>query len=292
MPQISTYLTCDTAAMPNIPGTGNLLTLPLDIISSIQSIKGAIACKDKQSLFDATIRTVGLPFNAVNSIGQNIEVGIQSGLLPNDRFNAFAKITVIFGIILCLIELVIEGLHIFRQRKFLKKLNAQPSLEQKMRWISKKYLEVDESKKQAKLIKLSRLIRPFAADQVRKELPILFKRYYDKKSFWGHFDGDKWATKVVSLIETQSEKRITFHTLGILTLIITLIGLTLSVTSCNPWIGNAFTITGLVMGLNRYALHKGYYDQEGWTFHWNKLIPNWIPRALMILRSQNSLDNS
>ncbi|MBP9841326.1 MAG: hypothetical protein KBC64_02740 [Simkaniaceae bacterium] len=273
---VYTHHPYETPAMPNIPGTGNLLTLPFDLFASIQNIRGALSCNDRQSLTDATIRTVGMPFNAANSIGQNLEVGMKGGLVSARRFSTFAKVATVFGIVLCVIELIIEGVHIYRQKKFLKKFHAQPSLEQKMRWLSKKYLNVDESKKTAKMTKLMRLLRPFAAEQIARDVPVMLQKYYAPMKFWDTYDGNKWAKRIVKMIDVQSKKRIYFHSLGLATLSISLIGLTLCLCPVPPIVSLVFLVSGVALGIFRYLMHKGFYDNPGWTFTWKKTVPKWV----------------
>ena len=277
---LHTYAPYEVAAMPNIPGSGNILTIPFDLLSNIQSIKGAIACKDKESLTYASISTAGLPFNAVNSIEQNLQLGAEMRILPSYRMITFAKVSGALGIVLCLIEIVIEGLQIFKQHKFLKKFESKPSLEKKMRWLSKKYLEVDESKKAAKFLKLTRLLRPFAAEQIKTELPVLLKRYYDSKSIWGTYDGNIWAKKIVTLIHTQSDKKIKLQCIGIAALVLSIIGLAITIIGMNPLIPTLFIGGSMILGIVRYALHKGCYDNEGWTFTPKNLLPLWARNIL------------
>ena len=284
LPQLSPYF--ETAAMPNIPGKGNLLTLPFDFISSIQDLKGAFARQDRQSLVEASIRSVGLPFNAVNSVEQNLELGHQMHVIKGYSTSLLAKISGIFGIILCLVEMCIEGNYIRRQKKFLKKLDSKESLQDKMRWISKKYFEVDEKKRVTQFTKLSRLLQPFAAQELHRDLPLLFHHFYDKNSVWGDFDGDNWATKMITQIKTQSEKKVLFHSIGLVTLFITLIGLVLTLIPPIPlFVGGIFISGGVVLGITRFVLNKGYYDNPGWTFTANKLLPPWIAKRVGIGKS-------
>ena len=112
------------AAFSNIPAATNLFLLIPDCYSTYNALKNANKLYDMEAKSDAITRIAGFVPNFISSVGTNISYGEVLHIIPKKEVpTLFGKIFPIFGILLCIVEAVVECVSLKRQLNFLGSLH-------------------------------------------------------------------------------------------------------------------------------------------------------------------------
>ncbi len=112
----------EVAGFPNSPGTSNLLHLPVDIYYTLRSLIHSIKHGDTEELCDASTRLVGMPANLVSAAGGVINYGAALGVIPR-TITSLVHWTYIAGIVLCIVEGIVDLFSLKRQYRFEKQFD-------------------------------------------------------------------------------------------------------------------------------------------------------------------------
>lgn len=107
----------EVAGFPNYPGSSNLLYLPIDIYYTLKSLGHSIGHGDTEEICDASARLLGMPANLVSAGGFLMGYGIGLGIIPK-TIAPFLPFTYIAGVILCIVEGIVDAWSLDRQYRF------------------------------------------------------------------------------------------------------------------------------------------------------------------------------
>lgn len=112
----------EAGAFPKFPSATNILSIPSDIYYSTKDLICSIKNYDKEGLQDAITSLLAVPVNFVSSIGTLLNYGLSLHWVPQS-VSILLTPTYIFGIILCVIEGIIDSFGLSRQLKFSKEFD-------------------------------------------------------------------------------------------------------------------------------------------------------------------------
>ena len=107
----------ETDAFPKFPAATNILFIPSDLYHSAKDLIQSIKNKDREGAQDAATSLAAVPANAGSSVGIIFDYGIGLNWLPRSLWISL-KPTYILGIILCVIEGIIDTFGLSRQIQF------------------------------------------------------------------------------------------------------------------------------------------------------------------------------
>ena len=100
-----------------IPGVLNLFQLPVDIYVTIKAFIKSLQYGEGEELTDTITRLLGMPANIINTSGTIAGFGKAIGIIGNAPWY-LAPITIIAGLVLCIIEGMIDIFSLQRQKLF------------------------------------------------------------------------------------------------------------------------------------------------------------------------------
>ena len=119
--KISPY---ESPAFSNYPAGSNLLYLPSDIYNSAKTLYRSLKEGDWEESQDSSIRLVGAPANLLSAGGAVIQYGIGLHIIPTTHFLvALAPFTYIFGVVLCIVEGIVDSFSLKREMNFVAKFD-------------------------------------------------------------------------------------------------------------------------------------------------------------------------
>lgn len=111
-------------ASSNYAGGSNLLYIPSDVYYTMKALYDGVKQGEKEEIADASMRLIGIPMNFVSASGTIIGYGIGFGLIPKTAL-MFNPITMITGLILCIVEGIVDYVSLQRQFRFEKKFDFE-----------------------------------------------------------------------------------------------------------------------------------------------------------------------
>lgn len=109
-------------AFPNIPGATNILSIPSEIYSSTNSLIASIKNRDHEGIQDALSFLIATPINLASSTGILLNYCMKFHWLSHS-LSVLILPTYISGLILCLIEGIVDSFGLARQIKFNQKFD-------------------------------------------------------------------------------------------------------------------------------------------------------------------------
>lgn len=296
-------------ANSNLPAASNVFYSLHDGYHAIKNLKRAINQKDHESVTDSVLRLGGTPFSFLNGVGNAAYYGnllkvIEFTLIPLIAF------TFVFGIILCSIEIVVEGIGIKRELSFekqwikpiahllkkdilhesdqqmiidhLEKLRTENfELSEKDLVYIQKMARPDMADKEIKrLVKgayrskvgfLARRVHITYANKLNAEIPKLLIQM-KKGTLTERADGMHRSIELLKGMDIQKTKKIILHAIGILALTVTMIGLILGLIGCPGLIVLLLLIIGFAVGTTRLLVARGLLPTTGWQFSFSQIL--------------------
>lgn len=119
--QINPY---EPGAVSNYPGGSNILYIPGDFYFTIKALVESVKHSDNEEIVDATTRLVGIPVNAVSATGIITGYGVGFGFISHIPWY-LTPITMIMGIVLCIVEGLVDIVSLIRQNRFENKFDFE-----------------------------------------------------------------------------------------------------------------------------------------------------------------------
>lgn len=296
-------------ATSNTPGISNIAYSPYDVYTSGKSFFESNTTNDTETQIDSGIRLAGTPFSFANSFTSILDILATLKVLYISSRPLMAT-NYITGLILCGIELIVESIGLKRELSFEKEWirpiehllkkeeltdEEQTEMNVHLSKLYEKYFELTEDElleiennlpedcsfaeiKQhignALNTKYKDLARRVDASCAQR----LFSHYQELKT--GMVEGIKSSLEVVTDVDIQKTKKILLHTIGIIALGLTIVGLTFGLLGFPPALIFAFLIGGALFGIVRYAIAKGLLPTERWHFEVQRLNPFYSPKPV------------
>lgn len=262
----------------NVPGATNLITEPIQLYFGVKTLVQARRTKDTETKYDALVKSIGAPFNLANAAGQIAEYGSNAKVFKIGKMmKVFAKITAIFGIVVCSVEMALTVRDIRRNNKLLKLIDKPGTLEETLERIFKKFFQVKTTHPQKLLatkVRLAKRVRKWLVLEMDKNLPRILKGLKSKDPLvkaQAIHDGQL----ILDQLRQQTEKHAVFNAIALTSLIVTALGLALFL-AYGTKTSTPFVLTGFGIGALGYVAHKGMMDNRGLTFEGKKAIPEFI----------------
>jgi len=109
-------------AFPKLPSVTNILSVPSDTYYATKTLINSIKNKDGEEAQDALASLIAVPVNIGSSVGTLLDYGVGLHFLPH-TLSFLLKPTYIFGLILCVIEEIIDSFGLSRQISFSQKFD-------------------------------------------------------------------------------------------------------------------------------------------------------------------------
>jgi hypothetical protein len=150
-----------------------------------------------------------------------------------------------------------------------KKFKNEPyQWENKFNEISDTFLKIKKSD-------LARRVRPWLVEEIDQRLPKVLENIKDpnpevrKKAI-------ERAKELMTQLDTQCQKRILIHLLGLLALTFTMAAFILAIAGAPFLTVTLFFVVAAIIGFSRYTFAKGYLDSRGWKFRVENFPPEWV----------------
>lgn len=277
----------------HVPGTASLLSAPFDFFYLVKYLFAACVHGDKESQIDFLLRLVVFPFGLLyraSSVVINlIEVLSFFKLACISRVNSYfievVKTLNIIGIFLSTIELAFESFSLFKTFKFyVKILNEKDQLQ----FIKDQYFSLDNKEEET--------IQALAAKK-SSDVESLRKRFYKikesslmhrirpkaverlKQSFEQGAIDENTSKELTKIVETQLQKKLVLHAIGIVAIILGLISLVYLLLGAPALLTFVILSASIGLSITRLLLQKGLLDQEGWKFSISACLPPFVKKG-------------
>ncbi len=107
----------------NYPGASNIFFIPSDTYHTVRALVESIKHSDHEEIFDAATRLIGIPANMMNALGTVVDYAAAFKLLPH--ISCITTIALIAGMILCIIEGIVDTISLARQYSFEKEFDFE-----------------------------------------------------------------------------------------------------------------------------------------------------------------------
>lgn len=111
-------------AVSNYAGGSNLIYIPGDIYYTMKALIDGIKKGENEEITDAAMRLSGIPMNIISASGTIVGYGVGFGIIPKAAW-FFSPITIITGLILCIVEGIVDYVSLRRQLRFEKKFDFE-----------------------------------------------------------------------------------------------------------------------------------------------------------------------
>lgn len=115
----------ENTGSPNAPGTMNFATIPYDLYTAALSIYHGFQVDDREEIFDATIRLLGVPINLISTIALIVLHTIKVGSTHASLLSTFTPLVTIAGVGLCILEGLGDAKSMQRQVSFERRFDFE-----------------------------------------------------------------------------------------------------------------------------------------------------------------------
>lgn len=269
----------------NVPGATNFFAVPIQCYFGLKTFLQAQRTKDRETKYDAIVKTVGAPFNLINAAGQLADYGTKAKVYKTTKFlKVFANVTAIFGLVVCAIEMALTARDLKRNNALLKLVRKPGTLEEKLTRVFKRYFQVKAEHPEqllAKKVCLAKRVRKWLVSEIDNNLPrILADLKSDdpvKKAKAMH-DGQL----ILDHLLIQTDKHLLFNLVAMASLIITVAGLSLLLAK-GAKASTPIVLAGFAVGAVGFVLHKSLMDCVGVKFKWKKTFPESLRKSVFLI---------
>lgn len=308
----------------NTPGCLNIIWVPMMFMDTFNGWMLAIATGDREGQIDSSLRLASMPLSIVHAISATLTLLVQLGSEIHASLTGIlepiirAIPTLIFGLVICIIEGIYEIICVVRSIVLIENLSTETDqdLARSLEYLHANYfslnqseveriegivrskfdgdrwdeerLKMQESLLDVKRTNLERRVRPWCGGAVQASVNRLLGALrnppdLDDGSYRAVYEANVLeARALVQMVKDQGKKELIIHIVGILTLAISAAGFILSMIACPALIPILLLAVGGAMSTISYFFGRGVLDHAGWDFDWRAAFPPaaWVVDAL------------
>lgn len=305
----------------SMPSMLDTILVPFKLTSDFYKLAKVKLLKNPEQEIDTALRIISGPLSFTTGVLAVLQAVMQFGMATRIHVPSWViTITFsILGIIVCLFDLIQELIGIGRQFSLRKKLKVNnwknlpegskqraALVAQNLRFIRSNWLTINNNE----ITHLNNVVEenyPGTNKQKFKKYNELLLEFDQGKRFnlasriapWlvtefdlvdetflqqveqGESTACNKAEQLLKEVDTQIKKKLIVHIVGIVSLILTVAGLILLSCGFPVFLPLALTSLGAAVGITRYLLGDGFFNQRGWGFSPSKCLPSWAQDNLV-----------
>lgn len=263
------------------PGLLSCCSLFSSLFGAIKIMISSFKIRDKEGFTEALVRVLNLPLGIASSLNRlftfitALALGISAATLSLS--------TAVTGFVFLAVEFALELYRLIRTLIFsstyeIKKINAlfaanDPKAaelaDEVLTRIYNDHFNLEENRQIIMINKLSRIIRPFALIDLHSK--ILLRET----------DSELDKSKIFKSLNTQINKTLIIHTIGIAAILLATAALTFAFLAFPPLTIISIGLIGFAIEFTRYFATPAFLDQSGYRWSFTACLPRCLVQTLV-----------